>query len=107
MRKDAKEELEYLTFLAKTLPEKQKKKVFSSTTLEPFVKTLLSSCEKEKRGELKNRRVFKLALMLINETEKSAWDILPSSKEVAMFYDSPRGFDKSRIIRQASRLFNE
>jgi hypothetical protein len=101
-RNDAEKALNYLTFLAEHLPERQREKVFDKTTLEPLIRAILTSFQ-ETNGRLKNKRVLRIALMLMLEGENCAWNLLPG-EEVGMLMD--RSFDKARIIHTISHFLD-
>jgi hypothetical protein len=103
-RKDALEAIEYLTLLGNHLPEKQSEKVFTREMLLPLVKAILSKYE-QKKEPVKNTRIFKIALMLINEGEETAWELLPN-REVSMLMTSEGIIEKSRIIRTLSHFYD-
>lgn len=103
-RKDAEECIEYLTRLAKHLPEKQRERVFTREKLEPLIHTVLTSYE-ERQGELGNPRIFRIAQLLMKEGEDAAWKLLPS-REVTLLMSNEGGFNKSRIIHTLSQFIS-
>lgn len=57
--------LEYLTFMAKTLPAQQQEQVFTVESLKGFIEGILTNFEKKKgKGIVENERVFHIAFML-------------------------------------------
>ena len=102
-RKDCKEALDYLTLLAQTLPEKQLRKIFNRGSLEPLVQALLKAPEPVHKDQLKNTRVFRLAMMFIHEGETRAWKLLPTDM-VSLWMTEKTLPDRARIIRTISRF---
>ena len=102
-RKDCKEALDYLTLLAQTLPEKQLRKIFNRENLEPLVQALLKTPQPVHKDQLKNTRVFRLAMMFINEGENRAWKLLPTNMVTILMAEKGLS-DRGRIIRTISRF---
>jgi hypothetical protein len=90
--------LEYLAFVVPRLPEKQRGRTLTREKLQPLIRALLSY-EPRQGSWLKNERAFQVALMLMDEAENTAFNIIPSEQLNMIISADTQKFDASRDLR--------
>lgn len=85
-RKDVKDALEYLTFLANQLPEKQRQKTFTAEQLAPFFTGIFQKPAKmnQREEELRKKRLIRICCFLIGQLRNPtlAYELAPGQYEI-------------------------